>query len=204
MQTFRLENFIAAPSNLRKREVTTFEVRYNPRNAKQVRRIRTMRNRAEDLGVNFIVGRDGDMLKATMYGYKGSVKRVLHPEYRSSTRRSSQKKTSSTRRRSQRGGGLFDFWKKGSTATAEAPVAGDASAKRGIFSTLFGLGKTPAAAPAAAPAAVPADDVPEPVSEPAPSISLADATAPATNGSVGGARRTRRRRSHRRHQSRRR
>lgn len=184
MQAFRLENFIAAPSNLRKREVATLEVRYDPRNLKQIRRIRTMRDRAVELGVDYKISRDGDVLKISLSGYKGAVKRVLNPAYRSSTRRSSHKKASSTRRRSQRGGGLFDFWKKDSAAPAKTPVADGTSAKRGFFSTLFGIGKNPAAPPA--------DDVPEPA--PAP-----------VGASVGGARRSRHRhRRSSRHQSRRR
>jgi hypothetical protein len=108
MQTFRLENFVAAPSDLKKREVTTLEVRYNPRNSKQVQRIRTMRDRAVELGVDYKISRNGDALKISLSGYKGAVKRVLNPTYRSSTRRRSSQKRSSSRRRSQRGGGLFD------------------------------------------------------------------------------------------------
>lgn len=125
MQTYRLDNFIAAPSDLKKREVTTLNVRYDPRNYAQRRRIAQLRDRAEELGVDYKISREGNTLKISLSGYKGAVKRVLNPAYRSSTRRRSSQKRSSSRRRSQRGGqygGQYGgFWPFG-PSDAPTPV----------------------------------------------------------------------------------
>ena len=190
MQTFRLENFVAAPSDLKKREVTTLEVRYNPRNSKQVQRVRTMRDRAVELGVDYKISRNGDALKISLSGYKGAVKRVLNPTYISSTRRRSSQKRSSSRRRSQRGGQYGGFW----PFTRETPATDidSAPAKKWSFASMFGLDKKEEA-----PAIDGSTAVPAPTPAPSPAVPAAPAA------SVGGARRTRHRRS-RRHQTRRR
>lgn len=91
---FKLSNFLAAPSNLRKREIIERTIHFNPNDSKQKGRARQLLKRADKLGLAVTIGRNS----LTFSGYIGDVKRVLNPAHLSSTRRSGSRGARMTRR----------------------------------------------------------------------------------------------------------